>query len=244
MKRTGKLIAGVLIYLFCLPSPFAVAGFGDFLEQMKKAVGVEEGLSEAQIVDGLKQALEIGTSNAVETVSMPDGFYGDPKIRIPLPASVQKVKKLLVLAGYGPKVEAFERSMNRAAEEAAPRARALFLDSVKKMTFSDARAILDGGDDAATRYFEEETRKTLFEEFEPVVNTSMSRVGVTRTYQELVSGVKDIPFAGSLNLDVDRYVTDKALDGLFLMLEDEERKIRQDPAARVTDLLKQVFGRD
>ncbi|HDZ89079.1 MAG TPA: DUF4197 domain-containing protein [Deltaproteobacteria bacterium] len=242
MKRLRQLAVATLLFSTCLHLSPAVAGFGDFLEQMKKAVGVEGGVSESEVVDGLRQALEIGTDKAVEKVSALNGYFENPKIRIPLPESVRKVKRLLEVAGYGPQVEAFELSMNRAAEEAAPRAKALFMESLKKMTFTDARKILDGDDDAATRYFEGNTRKRLFAGFEPVVRSTMSRVGVTRAYQDLDARVRDIPFAGSMSFDLDQYVTNQALDGLFLMLAEEEKKIRRDPAARVTDLLKQVFG--
>jgi len=242
MKSIGKVFVGLLVCAFCFQPPFALAGIGDFLEEIKRATGINGDLSENEVVDGLKQALEIGTNNAVKSVSMVNGYYENPKIKIPLPASVQKVKKLLLLAGYGPQVDAFELSMNRAAEQAAPKAKDLFWESIKKMTISDAQEILDGSDDAATLYFEDKTRDRLFDMFEPIVHGSMSKVGVTRSYQDLDAKVRSIPFAESMSLDLDQYVTDQALNGLFLMLAEEERKIRQDPAARVTDLLKQVFG--
>lgn len=219
------------------------AGFTDFLKDAQKAVGIGQGgLTNTEVIDGLKQALEIGTKNAVEVVSKVDGYYGNPDIRIPLPGSVQKVEKVLRAAGYGQKVDAFELSMNRAAEHAAPEAKALFWDAIKKMSFDDARKILDGPDNAATLYFKEKTEGRLTEVFKPIVHTSMSEVGVTRSYQELDAKVQSIPFAGSLSFDLDQYVTGKGLDGLFFMLAEEERKIRQDPAARVTDLLQKVFG--
>ena len=242
MNFIKKVFAGFLVCAFYFQPPCATAGFGDYFEEIKKAAGISGNLSENEVVEGLKQALEIGTNEAVKSVSTVNGYYENPKIRIPLPASVQKVKNLLLLAGYGPQVDAFELSMNRAAEQAAPKAKALFWDSIKNMTISDAREILDGSDDAATLYFEDKTRDRLFDMFEPIVHTSMSKVGVTRSYQDLDAKVRSIPFAGSMSLDLDQYVTNKSLNGLFLMLAEEERKIRQDPAARVTDLLKQVFG--
>lgn len=242
MKSIGKIFVGLLVCAFCLQPSFALAGIGDFFEEIKKAAGIRGDLSKNDVVDGLRQALEIGTSNAVKSVSTVNGYYENPKIKIPLPASVQKVKRLLLLAGYGPQVDAFELSMNRAAEQAAPKAKALFWDSIKKMSFSDARKILDGSDNAITLYFEDKTRDRLFDMFEPIVHASMSELGVTRSYQDLDAKVRSIPFAGSMSLDLDQYVTNQALNGLFLTLAEEERKIRQDPAARVTDLLKQVFG--
>jgi hypothetical protein len=145
--------------------------------------------------------------------------------------------------GYGDQVEAFEKSMNRAAERAAPEAKALFLDAVQAMHFEDARKILKGSDDAATQYFKDKTSDRLRKIFEPIVHDSMTEVGVTRYYQELDQKVSSIPFAEKFRFDLDKYVTDGALNGLFYMVAQEEKKIRQDPAARVTDLLKQVFGK-
>ncbi|MBW2038051.1 MAG: DUF4197 domain-containing protein [Deltaproteobacteria bacterium] len=237
-----KLFAIVLlITLAIIQTPSAHAGLGDFLEGIKKALEGEE-LSESKIIQGLKEALQIGTGNAVKTISKKNGYYRNPKIRIPLPEAVQKVEKVLRAVGYGPKVDEFELSMNRAAERAAPEAKALFWDAIKQMTFSDARKILNGRDNEATLYFKDKTHDRLHEIFKPIIHTAMSKVGVTRTYQDLEAKVRSIPFADRLNLDLNGYVTDKALDGLFSMVAEEERKIRRDPSARVTELLKEVFG--
>jgi len=222
----------------------AHAKFGDILKGVKKAVGLSGGgLSEDKIVQGLKEALQIGTGNAVKIVSKADGYYKNPKIKIPLPGAVKKVEKILRGVGYGSHVDAFELSMNRAAEQAAPEAKAIFWDTIKKMSFADARKILNGKEDEATTYFKEKTQDRLSETFKPIIHKAMSKVGVTRYYQNLEAKLRSLPLAGSLNLDLDQYVTGGALDGLFLMLAEEERKIRQDPAARVTDLLKEVFGK-
>jgi len=237
------LITLLLIALFTIQAPFALAGFNDFFKGVKEAVGLGGELSESKIIEGLKEALEIGTDNAVKLVSRADGYYKNPEIKIPLPGAVQKVEKVLRAVGFGEKVDAFEMSMNRAAEKAAPEAKALFWDTIKKMSFADARKILDGRENEATLYFEENTRDRLAKTFSPIVHKAMSTVGVTRYYQELDAKVRSIPFAGSMAFDLDKYVTDKGLDGLFLMLAEEERKIREDPAARVTDLLKEVFAK-
>jgi hypothetical protein len=201
-----------------------------------------EKLTENKIIQGLKEALHIGTANAVAEVSKLDGYYRNPQIKIPLPQTVQKVDTVMRAMGYGPELDEFSRSMNRAAERAAPASKALFWDAVKEMTFEDARNILKGSDDAATRYFESKTRGQLQQLFMPVVHTAMEEVGVTRTYQEVYAKINTIPFADRLKLDLDAYVTEKALDGLFYMVAEEESKIRKDPAARVTKLLKDVFG--
>jgi hypothetical protein len=233
----------ILTAFFTIHAPFALAGVGDFFKSVKEAVGLGGELSEDKIIEGLKEALEIGTDNAVKLVSKADGYYKNPKIKIPLPGAVQKVEKVLRAVGYGEKVDAFEMSMNRAAEKAAPEAKALFWDTIKKMSITDARKILGGKENEATLYFEEKTRGRLAETFSPIVHKTMSTVGVTQYYQELDAKVRSIPFADRIIFDLDKYVTDKGLDGLFLMLADEERKIRQDPAARVTDLLKEVFAK-
>jgi hypothetical protein len=214
---------------------------GGEVEDIQKTIKGEE-LSESKIIEGLREALRIGTGNAVTNVSQVDGYFKNPKIQIPLPENVQKVEKFLRTVGYGPKVDAFELSMNRAAERAAPEAKSLFIDSIKEMTISDGRKILDGQENEATLYFEDKTRGRLYELFRPIVNTAMSEVGVTRSYQEIDKKARTIPFGEKFTLDLDDYVTNKGLDGLFFMVAEEEKKIRQNPTARVTDLLQEVFG--
>jgi hypothetical protein len=218
------------------------AGLQDWLKDTAKKLGGEKGLSDDEIINGLKQALEVGTGNAVTTVSQTNGYFKNPKIKIPLPANVQKVEKLLRATGFGGKVDEFELSMNRAAERAAPEAKAIFWDAIKQMSFTDARQILDGPDNAATQYFQDKTEGRLQEIFKPITHQAMSEVGVTSYYQSIDDKIKTIPFADQASFDLDQYVTDKALNGLYLMLAEEEKKIRQDPAARVTNLLKKVFA--
>ncbi len=215
---------------------------GDVLKGLQKGVGGGSAASETEIVNGLKEALQIGTGNAVQIVSKVDGYYKNPKIRIPLPDTVQKTEKILRVAGYGSKVDEFELSMNRAAERAAPEAKTLFMDAIKQMTFTDAKKILNGREDEATLYFKDKTSPRLREVSKPIVRKAMGEVGVTKSYQDLEQSARSVPFAGAFSFDLDQYVTDKALDGLFLMLAEEEKKIRQDPVARTTDLLKKVFG--
>ncbi len=240
----GQLGFAVILVmaLGLMHDPVAGIGLDDILKSIKKTIGGGE-LSDSKIIEGLKEALRIGTGNAVATVSRVNGYYKNPTIRIPLPETVQKVERILRVAGFGSQVDAFELSMNRAAERAAPEATSLFIDAIKEMTFSDAREILQGRDNEATLYFEDKTRGRLYTLFRPIVHSAMSEVGVTRLYQELNEMVRTIPFAESIRFDLDEYVTDKGLDGLFFMVGEEERKIRQDPAARVTDLLKKVFGK-
>jgi len=216
---------------------------GDVLKGLQKGVGGASTASNTDIVNGLKEALQIGTGNAVQIVSKVDGYYKNPKIRIPLPETVQKTEKILRAAGYGSKVDEFELSMNRAAEKAAPQAKGLFVDAIKQMTFTDAKKILNGRENEATLYFKEKTSPRLKEVSKPIVHQAMGDVGATKSYQNLEQSARSVPFAGSLAFDLDQYVTDQALDGLFLMVAEEEKKIRRDPMARSTDLLKKVFGK-
>jgi hypothetical protein len=220
----------------------AHAGFGDILESLRKAVQGSKGLTEDKIIDGLKEALQIGSTNAVETVSQIGGYYERPDIKIPLPGAIQKVENILRSAGYGAHLDAFEMSMNRAAEKAAPEARGIFWDAIKQMNISDARKILEGRDNEATLYFKDKTYDRLSEVFKPMIREAMSEVGVTRKYQDIDAMIRSMPFMENLSFDLNGYVNRGALDGLFFMLAEEERKIRQDPAARVTDLLKEIFG--
>jgi len=242
MKNRILFVLFSVLSIWVFSTTFVAAGFQDFLKGAQKMLGTSDSISESEIVEGLKQALEIGTTKAVDLVSKQGGYYNNPEIKIPLPGSVQKVENLLRGAGFGSKVDAFELSMNKAAERAAPEAKSIFWDAIKKMKIDDAKKILNGREDEATLYFQDKTSARLQEIFEPIVKESMGEVGVTRTYQDLNAKVEKIPFADSLNLDLDKYVTAGALNGLFQMLAEEEKKIRSDPAARVTDLLKKVFG--
>ena len=218
------------------------AGLNDVFKSVKDALGGSGTLTNDEIIAGLKEALEVGTKKAVALVSQEDGYFGNPDIKIPLPESVQKVEKLLRAAGYGQKVDAFELSMNRAAERAAPEAKSIFRDAITQMNFEDASKILNGRDNEATLYFEDKTSGRLQELFKPIVKDAMGEVGVTRSFQDLNAKAQSIPFGKSLSFDLDQYVTDGALKGLFKMLAEQERQIRTDPAARVTDLLQKVFA--
>lgn len=205
--------------------------------------GPEGGLSDAKITSGLKEALQIGTGNAVSLTGRPDGYFLNRAIKILMPQELRTLEGGLRLVGYGPQVDEFVLSMNRAAERAAPFATKIFRDAIAGMTFEDAREILGGGDTAATDFFKDKTTDRLTAAFRPVVDKAMSEVGVTRQYKELVGRYEAIPFVKREAFDIDQYVVTKALDGLFYVVGQEERKIRTDPAARVTGLLKEVFAK-
>ncbi|MGE5284298.1 MAG: DUF4197 domain-containing protein, partial [Actinomycetota bacterium] len=174
--------------------------------------------------------------------SKTDGYFGNQAIKILMPERIQKVANILGKVGYQKEVDDFVLSMNRAAEKAAPQAKAIFIDAIRQMTVEDARRILDGGDTAATEYFKARTSGKLYDAFQPIVSSSMNEVGTTRSYKEMMGKYTALPFTSAESLDLDRYVTNKSLDGLFYLVGQEEIKIRKDPAARVTDLLKTVFG--
>jgi len=200
-------------------------------------------LTQDKAAAGLKEALRVGTGNATTLTGKPDGYFRNAAIKILMPDQLQAFEKGLRVFGFGPQVDEFVMSMNRAAERAAPQAKDIFLGAIAQMTFADAQQILSGGETAATDYFRSKTTAQLSAAFRPQVERAMNEVGVTRQYKDLVRQYKAIPFAKTELIDLDQYVVGKSLDGLFLMLGREERAIRQDPAARVTDLLKEVFSK-
>jgi len=202
-----------------------------------------KGLDKETVAAGLKEALTVGSQNAVKTVSQTDGFFKNPAIKIPLPEKVQKVEKPLRKIGLGKQVDEFILTMNRAAEKAAPPAKDIFIGAIKEMTIVDALNILKGGDTAATEYMRSKTYDKLYGLFKPTVSKAVMEVGVTKAYQQLVDKAKKSRLIKDESLDLDHHVTSKALNGLFFMLGQEEKKIRKDPVAQVTDLLKKVFGK-
>ncbi len=192
----------------------------------------------------LKEALEIGATKAVELASAPDGFFGNPLIRIPMPSALDRVSQLMRSLGMGQVVDEFELSMNRAAEMAAAEATPILIDAVRGVSFGDAVSILNGGDTAATDTLRTKTEGSLTAVFEPIIKTKMDEAGVTRAYELLMEqgGGLMAMLGGGSQLDLPAYVTDKALDGLFVLIAEEEAKIRTDPVARTTDLLGRIFG--
>ena len=242
MGRNVASTVGLTLLLFVILAGCRQDGLNRALDTAGRMMGAETRLSDDTLVRGLKEALRVGTGRAVRRVSEPGGYLRNPRIRIPLPEPVRKVEDAARRTGFGYLVDDFEESMNRAAETAAPEAKEVFLDAVSRMSFSDARQILQGEDDAATEYFRDKTYARLSDRFEPIVHDAMDRVGVTRNYQRLRGGIENLPLIRLQELELDRYVTNKALDGLFHMLALEEKRIRNDPAARATELLRKVFG--
>jgi hypothetical protein len=192
---------------------------------------------------GIKEALAVGTERAIASLGRQDGYFGNAAVKILMPSSIQKVADVARMAGYQKQVDEFVLSMNRAAEAAVPLASRYFGDAIRDMSVDDVRGILTGGDTAATEFFRAKTRDKLYAAFKPVVSQKVSEVGATNAYKAMMGRYEQVPMMRSQSLDLDDYVTNKSLDGLFHMVGEEEKKIRTNPAARTTDLLKSVFGK-
>lgn len=254
--RLRPACLGFLLAIAALP---AAAGgqLDDLLKQLKQGTHASTArganLPSSDIAAGLKEALAKGTTHAINTLGRTDGFWGNAKVRIPLPGKLKQVGDLARQLGQGEKVDAFELSMNRAAEKAVPQVADIFGDAIRKMTLQDARGILAGGDHAATDFFRRVAGDALTARIHPIVAQATDRVGVTQKYKALTaagggSGLGNV--LGALGnggdkrnpLDLDDYVTAQTLDGLFTMIGEQEQAIRKNPAARTTELLKKVFG--
>jgi hypothetical protein len=236
----------IIIALMSIAGACYGAGLDEIIKGVKipGGIGGGSGLDDGTITSGLKEALNIGTGNAVKSGSQIDGYFKNQFIKILLPDKVQTAADIMGKLGYQKQVDDFVLSMNRAAEKAAPKAKQYFVDAIKEMTIQDAAKILKGSDTAATDFFKSKTYNKLYTEFKPSVSDSMNQVGVTKSYKEMAGTyTSKVPFAQTESLDLDHYVTTKSLDGLFFLVGQEEKKIRTNPAARTTDLLKKVFGK-
>ena len=206
------------------------------------ALGSETPLTTAEVAEGLKEALIKGISTGSDLASQVDGYFGNPAIKILFPPEVKKVEDRLRQVGLGSEVDKFVMTLNRGAEDAAKEAKPIFISAIKSMTIQDAWSILNGADNAATEYLKRTTSTQLREKFSPVIANSLNKVNATKYYGDLVNTYNKIPFVEKVSPDLTGYATTKAMDGLFLLIADEEKKIREDPIARTTELLKKVFG--
>lgn len=251
MKKVKCLGPAFLILMaICLFSP-AMAG-NSWLEKGSnalKSLGVGPGTQKGTgglpldtIISGLKEALKVGSGNVVAQLGKTDGFNKDGAIHIPLPESLSTVKTALDAVGMGAYTDDLELKLNRAAEAATPKAKALFMDAITQMTFEDAKAIYQGADDAATQYFKEKMSPGLAKAMEPVIDQTLSQVGAVQSYDSMVGKYKGLPFVPDVKADLNAHVVEKGMDGIFYYMAKEERAIRQDPVKRTTDLLKKVFG--
>jgi len=235
MKKTCFL---AFIVFLCLQTVDA-----QFLKDAKKLLNPRnKGLTEKDAADGIREALVNGTGQSVKLVSVLDGYWGNPEIRIPFPEEAKDMESKLRNIGMGKKVDEFNVSMNRAAEKAAAEAKPIFVAAIKGMTVRDAITIVRGANNAATMYLKNTTSPELINKFQPIIKTSLDNVNATRYWSDLITIYNKIPLVRKMNPDLTAYVTQKAIDGLFIMIAKEELKIRKDPMARTSELLKRVFG--
>jgi len=219
----------------------------DLLDSAKQAIGSfvgSGGLTDAEIGDGLIEALTVGTARVVRQVGATDGFNLDPSIHIPLPGVLKDVQKVLKSIGMSSLADDLELRLNRAAEAAAPEAKAEFWKAIKKMTLDDVRQIYDGPDDAATRYFQKKMTRRLTKRMRPIIDRSLAEVGAIQSYDTMMAQYKTAPFVPDVKANLTDYAVEKALDGIFYYVAKEEAAIRNNPAARTTELLQTVFGAD
>ena len=199
-------------------------------------------LTTGEIAAGLKAALRVGTTNVVSQLGQSDGFYGDPKVHIQLPDSLNTVHSVLDKMGMSSLLDDLELRLNRAAETATPEAKELFLQAVAEMNLEDAKAIYTGPNDSATRYFQKKMSQPLVKKMRPIVGQSLAKVGAIQSYENVLGQYRSLPFVPDVKADLTDYVIEKGMDGIFYYLAREEAAIRENPAKRTTDLLKRVFG--
>ena len=229
-------------FFFILLIGFAGSAAGQInLNKLKKTLEGES-VSNEEVAQGLKEALTNGVSKGSDLVSQVDGYFKNPAIKIPFPPEVKQVETSLRQLGLGNEVDRFVLTLNRGAEDAAKEAKPIFVEAVKQMTIQDAWAILKGEKDAATQYLKSSTSTLLKEKFKPIIQASLNKVNATKYYGDLVGTYNRIPLVQKVNPDLDEYATDKAIEGLFVMIAKEEKNIRENPLARTSELLKKVFG--
>lgn len=236
----------ITIWMFCFLTTFSLSNCDTVQDIVNTTLGSSSSgggaLTNDQIVSGLKQALIQGTSNGVNVLSVKDGFFKNAAVKVLFPPEAQKVEKTLRDVGAGQIVDLAVEKINRAAEDAASGAKDIFINAITKMTVTDAMDILMGADNACTNYLKKTTSSALFTSFNPVIKKSLNQVGASDAWSTVMTNYNRIPFVEKINPDLDDYVTNKAMDGVFHMIEKEEKLIRKDPVKRVTDLLKRVFG--
>lgn len=247
MFRKTLFILAVISFAGTCPQPAA----GGWMDILDRAAGTGSsgsspgGLTQTEMAGGLRQALEQGIRNAVSSLGQKDGFMGNPAVRIPMPEKLEAVESMARSIGQDQLADEFILSMNRAGEQAVPETLEVLTGAVQNMTLEEARSILQGPEDAATRHFERTSRPELAERIRPIVEQATSSAGVTSRYKSLVGTAAPLTSltGGRADLDLDSYVTDRTLDGVFLLMAREEKRIRENPAARTTELLQKVFSR-
>lgn len=235
MKRIVPL--ALLVCMAC-----TTAQINQALSDANKMATSEKPLTATEVGAGLKEALVNGISKGSDLVSQTDGYFKNPEIKIPFPPDVKKVEDRLRQIGLGGEVDKFVMTINRGAEDAAKEAMPIFIAAIKQMTIDDAFALLKGDPDAATQFLKRTTSAQLKEKFKPIIQTSLNKVSATKYYDDIITRYNKIPLVQKVNPDLNDYVTDMAIQGLFNMIAKEEKNIRQDPLARTSELLERVFG--
>ena len=234
-----------IILIFCLISSHQLFAQINLLKEVsEKANALVKGddpLSEDQVKKGLVEALIKGSEKSVQSASKKDGFNLNKSIKIPFPEDAKKMKSTLVKMGFSDQVIKFEKSINNAAELASKEALPIFVNAVKSMTINDAFSILNGNDNSATVYLKDQTSSSLYTKFKPIISNAISKVDVTKYWSDLTSAYNKVPFVKPINTDLDDYITKGAMYGLFFLIEQEEKNIRNNPTARTTEILKKVF---
>ncbi len=235
MRKTIAIATAAILLIGC-------AELNTVLNEIETTPTGPAPLTNIEVIKGLKEALSVGTNNSTALTSKLDGFYKNPEIFIPFPPEAIKVKEKVEALGMGSQVDKFVMTMNRSAETATKKAAPIFLNAITNMSIADGFAILKGGDNAATNFLKEKTSAQLKTEFNPVVKNAINEVEVTKYWNPVISTYNKIPFIEKQNPNLEDYITTKAMDGMFLMIAKEEKNIRKDPIARVSAILKRVFG--
>ncbi|MFK7816630.1 MAG: DUF4197 domain-containing protein [Gammaproteobacteria bacterium] len=243
-----KLKLLIIVIFICLFANNLNAGWFDKAKDLLNESGVTSStsassLTDGEITSGLKEALSVGSDLVVNQLGVSGGFNADPSIHIPLPSSLQKVQSTLDKVGMSGMLDDLETRLNTAAEIATPKAKELFKNAIAAMSLDDARNILAGENDAATRYFQSKMTPDLVKEFTPIVNESLSEAGAIKSYDNAIGQYKKLPLVPDAKADLSSYVVEKGMDGIFHYLAVEEAKIRTNPVARTTELLKKVFAK-
>ncbi|MBN2644722.1 MAG: DUF4197 domain-containing protein [Desulfuromonadaceae bacterium] len=238
---TWKTVSTGVLALILLASCVEVQNNPQFSNWLNQAAMVARPLDNETVAAGLREALRVGSERAASSASKADGFLANEAIRIELPESMDRMTGMLRTVGLGSLVDSFQVRLNRAAEAAAEEAVPVFSQAVKEMSLTDVMSILHGSDTAATDYFSDKTSFVLAQRFKPVIRQNMEQVGLYSLYAELVQAYETLPLADKRAINLEDYLTEKTRDGLFYLLAREEEKIRRDPAARTTELLKKVF---
>ncbi len=238
-----KIIILSLCCLFITFESCSQLNLDKLRKQGESVLNQSKPLSNAEIIQGLKEALSIGSKNASGLASKTDAYYKNAQLFIPFPPEAQKIENTLRQLGQDKLVDDFIKTLNRAAEEAAKEAAPIFVDAVKNMTINDGLKILNGSDNAATQYLRQNTHAQLNAKFQPVIDRALSKVNATKYWGDIITYYNKIPTVQKMNPDLPSYATGKAIDGLFVLVAQEEKNIRENPKARVTEILQRVFGK-